>query len=294
MTIQGMDALLKKLRKLPEEVAKVTETAVKMTAVQVCVEYARATGPGVNTLSDKPVTDYGRAVKRQIESVFPSSERPAAVAALVKRRSEKLYRAYLRAMREASSAPTKKQVRSGKLAAPMGKTREGKLAQARKYLAAAGIRVDELTRAAHDSARVGPGRSIPKKAEPVAVVNAARLRVYTREEVRRAGMAKAAWYQAAGMVVKRVRGTARGQDGRRSYQRFPQSLRKVAQRYPGLGYAEVMGSGMATVVKIASRVKHAPEASDELLMAQGRAIGHEGMARALAESVRAMNRRLFG
>jgi hypothetical protein len=270
MTIQGMDALLKKLRKLPEEVAKVTETAVKMTAVQVCVEYARATGPGVNTLSDKPVTDYGRAVKRQIESVFPSSERPAAVAALVKRRSEKLYRAYLRAMRE------------------------GKLAQARKYLKDAGIRVDELTRAAHDSARVGPGRSIPKKAEPVAVVNAARLRVYTREEVRRAGMAKAAWYQAAGMVVKRVRGTARGPDGRRSYQRFPQSLRKVAQRYPGLGYAEVTGSGMETVVKIASRVKHAPEASDELLMAQGRAIGHEGMARALAESVRAMNRRLFG
>jgi hypothetical protein len=68
----------------------------------------------------------------------------------------------------------------------------------------------------------------------------------------------------------------------------------VAQRYPGLGYADVTGAGMATVVKIASRVKHAPEASDELLMAQGRAIGHEGMARALAESVRAMNRRLFG
>lgn len=269
ITVTGLDSLVRKLRKMPEEVAKTTEEVVKMTAVKLCVEYGRATGPS-NMLADKPITDYQNAVEKQIRRVFLSSENPSGVAAVVKRRSEKLYRGYLRAVRE------------------------GKTAQARRYLREAGITVDELSRAAHQAARTGTGRSVPKDAQPAAVVNAAKLRVYVREERQRVGMAKAAWFQAAQGLVKRVRGSAEdGTGGRRSFQRFPALVRKVAKRYPGLGYAQVLRGGMAAEVKIASTVDHGADAADMAAMAAARVEASAGLRKAIELKVAALSKRIF-
>lgn len=267
-TVKGLDSLLKKLRRMQEDIPKVSERIVKMTATQLCVEYARATGPG-RGLSSTALEKYSGKVEGQIRQIFPSSDNPIQVAKLIERRSVKLSKGYLRAIKQ------------------------GKQAQARRYLREAGVQVEELSRAAHSAARTGPGGSVPRNAPVVAVVNAARLRVYLREESRRVGMAQAAWFQAAQGLVKRVRGTSRKGEKRVSFQRFPAITRAVARRYPGLGYSAINGAGFGVKVKIASMVSHGAEAADMPAMAGARAFASESMAAAIAKEISYLNARLF-
>ena len=271
-TVKGLENMLRKMRRMREDVPRSVERIVKMTAGQLCVEYARASGPGYG-LTDTPLEKYQRKVEAQIRQIFPSSDRPYAVAKIIARRSEKLAKGYVRAMAQ------------------------GKTAQARRYLREAGIKVEEFSREDHKSRRTGTGKSVPREAPVVAVVNSAKLRVYIREKKRRVGMAKAAWFQANQGLVKRVRVSARKTSTlgnyRRSFQRFPALVRAVARRFPGLGYSAITGTGLSVQVKIASMVKHGGDAADMAAMAEARAMASKGIAAAIAQEIAYLNKRLF-
>jgi hypothetical protein len=272
LSITGLERMMKKLRKMPVEMAKATEKIVKMEAVGVCVAMGKVSGPGrLWSLAENDLVKYKTRVENQIRAVFPSSQNPRYVGVLIKRKNPKYYYAYLRAMEQK------------------------KPHQARRYLAASGIKVDQLNRADHKARRTDKGGGVPESVFPVSVVNAAAVRVYVRERTGNVGMVKAAWYQAAQGLVKRVRGSIHDKHGpRTSYQHFPSSVRKVAGKYPGLGYASVKGSGFKTTVYVASRVRHAREATDEHGKNELLSVTKEGIATAIYYTIKSMNKKLFG
>lgn len=270
MTITGIDALQRKLDRMATEIPRAMESIVKIQATTLCGEYARATGPG-KTLSEAPVLKYQKKVAGQIRQLFPASDRPYSVAAIIGRRSEKLAKGYLRAIAQQ------------------------KPAQARRYLREAGIQVEVIDKAAHQAARTADGSGVPRSAEPIAVVNSARLRPYIREAQAKVGMAKASWYQAAMGIAKRIRTQASLADGsRRTFQKFPASIRKVARKFAGLGGSTVAGSGFHTTVTIFSNVNHGPEALDQANFALANATASKTMKKAVENIIAHLHRKLFG
>ena len=270
INITGIRSLRKKLLAMPVEVSKAVESSVKMQATTLAGEYARATGPG-KSLGETPIVAYQNRVEAQIRHLFPSSDRPGAIAAIISRRSEKLAKAYLRAVRQ------------------------NKPAQIRRYLREAGIQIETIDSAAHKAARTAQGAGVPDSAGPIAVVNSAKLRPYIREARAKVGMAKASWYQAVLGITKRARTQSREADGtRRTYQKFPALIRKVAARFPGLGGATITGSGTKIEVTIFSNVNHGPEALDQTNFALANTEASVTLKKSISYIVANLNRKLFG
>jgi hypothetical protein len=269
LTTTGITALKKRIATMSEEIPKAMERIVKMEATTLCSEYARATGPG-KTLSEKPILNYQRKVEGQIRQLFPASDRPYAIAAIIGRRSKPLAAAYLRAIKQ------------------------NKPAQARRYLRDAGIQVETISQDAHKAARTGTGGSVPKDHEPIAVVNSAKLRAYIKTSQAKVGMAKASWLQAALGIVKRLRTQQTLPDGsRRSFEKFPPTIKRVARRFPGLGGSTITGSGFQTTVTIFSNVSHGPDALDIQNYALANAASSKTLASSIAHTIAYLNRKLF-
>jgi len=265
----GADALARKLSRFSVEVSKAVESMVKQEATTLCREYARATGPG-KTLSEKPILDYQKKVEGQIRTLFPASDRPYAVAEIIKRRSPKLAAGYLRAIKQ------------------------NKPAQARRYLAEAGVKVEAIDKTAHKAARTGTGGGVPSGAAPIAVVNSAKLRTYIRAAQAKVGMAKASWFQASKGIVQRVRTQRRWNDGsRKTFEVFPAVIRRVARKFPGLGGSKVTGSGLKIHVTIYSTVDHGPDALDQANYALANTEASKTLAKSISYMIAHLNKKLF-
>lgn len=259
----------KRLAAFPAAIEKAMENHLKAQATTLCTEYARATGPGKG-LGEKPILDYQKRVAAQIHQLFPSAERPYAVAALIQRRSPKLAAGYLRAIKQ------------------------NKPVQARRYLREAGLKVDSIDPAAHAAARTATGGGVPRDAQPIAIVNAAQLRPYIRAAQAKAGMAKAAWYQAAKAIVSRIRANVRNPDGtRRTFEVFPKLIKAVARKFPGLGGGSVTGTGLATTVTIFSNVSHGPDAADMANLALANTESSATLAKSVATTLAYLSKKFF-
>lgn len=268
ITITGVEALARRLRQYPDRLGKSVEQIVKMEARALCEEYAKSTGPGVG-LNNNVLVNYQGSVARQVRLVFATNQ-DARVSMMMERRSPKLAAGYKRAIRE------------------------GKIDQARRYLREAGFKVEELNPTILKQARTGAGASVPKDQKPLAVVNKAQLRTFIRAQQLKVGMAKAAWYQAAKDLVKRVRGNSRVGGVRKTYEKFPEIVRKLSRKFPGLGGAEVYGQGMQTRVVIFSEVKHAPDAAVESYFSAAREEAQTNLTDSVNFAMESLNKKLFG
>ena len=267
-TVTGIEAVVKKLRKFPGELAKSVEKIVKLEARSLAEEYAKSTGPGLG-LKESTLQKFSLQVAGEIKRVFGTTDAAWAVGKLIERRSPKLAAGYRRAIRE------------------------GKLDQAKRYLREAGFKVDNLDRTLLKTARTGPYGNVPKTQEVVAIVNSTQLRVFIRDQQAKVGMAKAAWYQAAQGIVKRVRGNSRVGGVRRTYEKFPETVRKVSRRFPGLGGARIVGTGLETSVTIYTGVKHAPDAAVTVFFDSAQADAESNLTASIRYALRTITDKTF-
>jgi hypothetical protein len=263
--VKGMSEFTSLLKKAPDAINRSTDSIVRQEARALCISLGSAAQP-LGLQEGGRVTANREKVARDINQVYLTTSNTAAVAYEIKRRSQSLAQAYLRAIRENNQA------------------------QARRYMRDAGISIGSFDPKKHRAARTGAYGEVESTGARD-VVQKNQLRAYIRKKQGTVGFAKAAWYAAAKAIGGRVRRNLVAGDGKRTtVEIFPAYLKKIARAHPGIGSARV---GYQRV-EIINNVRHAQDAYvPEYFYDDAVYNGQLSFQRALEKSISQLRRRGF-
>lgn len=265
----GVEKLVKKFTEHPALILRTQESVLTQEARALCVAYGSAALPGPG-FDDAKLKAFQGRVEREVRQVFLTKANVSALYRIVKRRSARLAAGLLRA------------------------SKAGDEAGVRRILRDAGVNIEPLNPTVHQAARVGKHRSVPKGFRGETLVSEPQARAYAKRQVSLVGLAKAGWYAAAKGLKGRVRRNIVGAGGRRRTEEiFPGSIRKLARRFPGAGGARMMSAGTRSRVEIFTNITYARNALPDGLKAAADSFAQDRLAKALAESVKQLNRRKF-
>jgi hypothetical protein len=234
LRVYGTGAFAAKLTRFASELGRDLESVVKQEARALAGEYGAATGPGMGmaqTTGDK----LKRKIDSDVRRAFASRQNPQAVYRLLSTKSPQLAAAYWHAYK------AKKTRRMGQILTQAG------LAEGVSSQALRGVRTN------------GKG-GVPKNIEPLSLGREPQVAALSRRQQLLVGTAKAGWHQAAKGLGGRVRRNLTDSDGkRRTEEIFPEYVRKVSNRFSGLGGAFFVG-GEKPSATIFSSVRHAVDA----------------------------------
>lgn len=262
---------LKKMREFPQLIAREQESVLKQEARALCTRYAQCTAPAYGLSFD---VARAEGMKKRVESdvhrVFLTRQQGGRVYSAIYRRSPQLAKAYWTAWK---SKNTRAQTR---------------------LMREAGVTLTALDAGTHKAARTGHHASVPKAFQGTDMVSQPQLRAYARKQAALVGFAQAGWYAAARGLGGRVRRNLVSATGKRSTaEAFPAYVRKLSNRYSGIGGARVLTSGATSRVEIWTGVRHAKNALPYHLSDLAESEARENVAKALAASVHALNRKKF-
>lgn len=273
--IQGGARLVQKFKDHPELLGRTARSIVIQEARALAVNYGAVTMPGPGMQQEGKVEAFRKEVESDIRRVFATRTNPSSIFQMLKESGAELASG-LSIANAYWNAFKKKQPR---LMASL--------------LRAAGL-PQGLDPAAHKAARTGKNGRVAKGQKPVSVANDASLRVFVRKQRALVGFAKAGWYCAAKALGGRVRSNLRGANGtRRTEEKFPAYVRKLARRFPDAGGAIITENAGAVTVAIFTNVRHAVEAMPAHLKAGADAAAQQSLATALALGLRAANEKIF-
>lgn len=235
LSISGADAFSKKLGNFAEQLGRSTRSLLAQEARALAVELGSGTAPlGLQQAGGE---QNRKRVDREVRRVFASRQSPAAVFKMLQARAPQLANAYWHAFKA-------------------GKTR--KMGQ---ILTKAGLPETGTSPATLHAARTTPTAGVPKSQIPQVLVRESEVRALSRRQQLLVGAAKAGWYQAAKSLGGRVRRNLReGSEGiRRTEEIFPDYVRKISNRFSGLG-GSYFTEGEIASVTIYSSVRHALDA----------------------------------
>lgn len=259
------------MKEYPELIAREQESILKQEARALCIRYAQCTKPGYG-LSFDPARAEGmaRRISSEVNRVFLTRQQGGRIYDLMMRRSPQLAKAYWNAWKKQD---TRTQTR---------------------LLRDAGLTLTSLNTASHKASRTGPGSRVPKNFQPTDMVSEPQLRAFARQQAALVGFAQAGWYAAARGLGGRIRVNHVAADGKRSTEEaFPPYIRKLANKFPGIGGARVLTTGASSSVEIWTNVRHASTALPGDLETNIVAEAQQNVAKALLESVKAMNKQKF-
>jgi hypothetical protein len=263
--LQGASALIAKLTKHPELIARAKDSVLAQEARALCVSYGFWTEP--RGLQEKASVSLSKLVEGDVRAVFASRQSPPQVYALLQVHAPQLAKASWHAYK------AKKPRRMGQI------------------LTAANL-PQGIDPGALKAARTGPGARVRRKTQrPVSLATEAQVRARVKTQQRLVGFAKAGWYAAAKALGGRVRRNYVTNEGKRATAEiFPDFVRKLARRHPGIGGARVSPGR----VEIFTNVRHADVAltSSNYMTATDNA--RASLAKSLKKAVHEVNRRTFG
>lgn len=266
-----VSGFLKKMREFPELVAREQESILKQEARALCTRYAQCTAPAYGLAFD-PARAEGmkKRVEGDVRRVFLTKQQGGRVYEQVKRRSPQLAKAYWNAW----------------------KTRDTRALT--RILRDCGISIAALDPSTHKAARTGPNGSVPKNHQATDMVSEPQARAYARKQAALVGFAQAGWYAAARGLGGRIRRNLVSDTGKRgTVETFPAYIRKLANRYSGIGGARVLTGGATARVVIWTAVRHARNALPDNLRALAEDEAAANVSQALAASLAALNRKKF-
>lgn len=256
LKVKGLDELLGKLGRFPEQVEKVTERVLKQAGRAVAVEAGQITGKG--GLGEGQGAKQEKKIAAEIRSVYPSKDQGGRIYKLIKEKDEVLAKQFYAAY----------------------KSKDEKLAQALLRKARVPRNLDE---GAHRKLRRSGG--VKFSAVPFAVVAPGRQRGYIARQQKLVGLVKGGWFVAGKSLGGRQRTrTAEGKD----VQAFPGYVRRHGRR-SGIGGSRYTGGRKASL-RIWNSVRHIGEVMPPSLQRQ--AVG--GMGRRLAKAFAAELKYLNG
>lgn len=266
---KGGEALVRKFKQHPNLLMRSTRSLLAQEGRELCYRYSAATvpGPGFDTAK---MNQFRNRIDGDVRRVFATREEPNQIFAMMKIHAPELANAYWHAIKANKPRAADELRRKANL--PTG-----------------------LNPADHKKSRTAKKGRVAALPAPLSVAPAHAVTAYSRKMQNLAGFAKAGWYIAAKAIGGRMRANIRAEGGKRSTQeRFPGDIRKLGNRFPNIGGARFSGTGSRMSLEIFTRVKHAREATDEGLFASATANAQEAFGKALGESLRALNRKLFG
>ena len=266
---KGVEEWLRKVKAHPGIILRETESVLKQEARQLCVEYARRSGPGKG-MGEAPIDAGKKRVETDVRRVFATRDSPNRVFDMLKRLSTpEIAKAYWHAYK--SKKPLRMAEILKKAALPEG-----------------------MSAAAQRTARTAPHGRVPADFDHVSLANSASVKKLIKELQKRVGMAKAGWYCAALALGGRVRGAYTDADGGKvAYQKFAASVRLVARRFPGIGGATVSKTGNSVSVDIFTYLGHAPQALSHEKVTEANAEASAKLALAFGEALRKVNTDVF-
>jgi hypothetical protein len=135
---------------------------------------------------------------------------------------------------------------------------------------------------------------VPKDFQPSALVTETQARAYAKKQAALVGFAQAGWYAAARGLGGRVRRNRVSATGKRSTsEAFPAYVRKLANRYSGIGGARVISGSHTCRVEIWTGVRHAQNALPSHLQSLAEDDAQASVAAALRVSIRYLNKKRF-
>jgi hypothetical protein len=265
----GVEEWLKKVKAHPGIIMRETESVLKQEARQLCVEYARRSGPGKGT-GETPIDKGKEQVETDVRRVFATRDSPNRVFDMLKKHSTpEIAKAYWHAYKSKKPLAMAKILKQAAL--PEG-----------------------MSAAAQRAARTAPHGRVPKDFDHVSLANSASVKVLIRELQKRVGMAKAGWYCAAIALGGQVRGAYTNAEGVKViYQKFASSVRLVARRFPGIGGATVTKTGTSVDVSIYTYLGHAPQALSERHVQEANAEASAKLALAFGVALQKVNSETF-
>ena len=261
LTLKGADPFITALKKHPQRISRTVESVLKQEARALCVELGAATAPV--GMKDGSAHKLRVRIEQDIKRLFPAVGNQWRVFEMIKKSDEKLARAYWHA------------VKSGDDEALIRIMRRAKPTRG-------------IDRAGHQAARNDRGQ-VPGDAEPIALVTKGRRSAYIKARIKKAGLAKAGWYQAARALGGRVR--TRSRKTGKSVERFPKYVRSLAKT-SGLGGASFTG-GIRARARVWNIVRYIGEALPEDRYHRAVDNAQVSFVRALNESVLRANKRAF-
>lgn len=267
----NVGGFLKKMKEFPELVAREQESVLKQEARALCTRYAQCTYPAYG-LSFDPARAEGmqRRVQGEVRRVFLTRQQAGRVYDAIKRRSPQLAQAYWAAWKSKNARAQTRIMRE------------------------AGLSISALDPGTHKAARTGHNASVPKNFQAAEMVSEPQVRAFAKKKASLVGFAQAGWYAAARGLGGRIRRNLVSTAGKRSTaESFPPYIRKLANRHSGIGGARILVSGATCRVEIWTGVRHAQNALPDHLRSLAEDEARENVAKALAESIHALNRKKF-
>lgn len=262
---------LKKMKEFPELINREKESVLKQEARALCTRYAQCSAPAYGLAFDVARAEgMMKRVNTEVYRSFLTRDRNFLVFEAIKRRSPQLAKAYFHAWKSRNER-----------------------AQTR-IMRAAGVTMAALDPNVHKAARTGFHASVPKGFKASEMVSQPQLRAYARKQASLVGFAQAGWYAAGRGLGGRIRKNLKDSAGKRfTAEKFPPYIRKLANRFPGIGGARVLTSGAKCRVEIWTGVRHAKHALPGHLSDLAEEEAQQNVAMALAESVHLLNRKVF-
>lgn len=270
ITTTGEKALISKLTKYPELINREMESVMKQQARALCVEYGRVSGPG-DGMGEAPIDKAKKEVETDVRRVFATIDSPWRVFQMLKTRDVKLANAYWHTY----------------------KKKEGNYMRSMDAIRKKAGLPQGMSPDAQRAARTGSGGRVPEDFTPVSLANSKSVSVLIRKLQQRVGMAKAGWYCAAKALGSRVRGSYDSGGETVWYEKFTDSVRKVARRFPTLGGATITNTNGKVEIAIFTSAGHARKALSEDKYQSATARGQKRFAAALARAVTALNKKIF-
>jgi len=267
----NVSGFLKKIREFPQLIAREQESVLKQEARALCTRYAQCTAPAYGLSFDAARAEgMKKRVESEVHRVFLTRAQGGRVYSAIYQRSPQLAKAYWNAWKKKDTRAQTRIMRD------------------------AGLSLAALDPGTHKTARTGFHASVPKAFQGKEMVSQPQLRAYARKQAALVGFAQAGWYAAARGLGGRVRRNLVSATGKRSTaEAFPGYIRKLANRHPGIGGARVLTSGSTCRVEIWTGVRHAKHALPGHLSDLAESEARENVAKALAASVHALNRKKF-
>lgn len=265
LTLRGAKVLSNKIDRFAAELQRTRESVLAQEARAVCVSL------GFHTLPygfDPPHPKFIGRITSEIRRVYLTKENIYAIAELIKPRSRNLALAFYRA------------------------SKAGDTTKANRYCRDAGIAVEMLDPSLHRGARTGPRGSVAKNYRPTTVTKAASRDKFTREKIATIGTAKAGWYAAAKALGGRVRSneTDAATGKRKTEEIFPGYIRKLANKFGGLGDARVTPDR----IEVFTNVTHGDEALSNGSLQTAIDTGKASFHAALQKSLSILRQKHFG
>lgn len=268
-TTRGVSSLVRKFQQQPQLLHRSTRSLVAQEGRALCVAYASATHPGPG-FSPAKNAKFAERIETDIRSIYAVPAKPGQIYAMMKVHAPELANAYWHAYKAQRPRAMEEIRRKANL--PGG-----------------------FNPAQHRQARTGPKGSVARPEAPLTVSSGPSVAAYVRKKKALVGFAKAGWAAAAKAIGGRVRRNVRDAAGnRRTEEKIPAPLRKLANRFPDSGGARWSENGSKVTLEIFTRVSYAEDATEPRLFEAANSYAANSFANALGESLRALNRRLFG